>query len=68
MTSGKVSFLEEFPEREDFAPKEREWVGLTGYEIRETIRGTVQEVTVSQMVYCVAVAKSIEAKLKEKNA
>lgn len=46
----------------------REWVGLTGYEIRETIRGTVQEVTVSQMVYCVAVAKSIEAKLKEKNA
>lgn len=49
------------------AEKEREWVGLTGYEIRETIRGTIEEVTISQMVYCVAVAKSIEAKLKEKN-
>lgn len=28
VTSGKVSFLEEFPEREDAAPQKREWVGL----------------------------------------
>ena len=61
------NLAEEVVEGFDHLEKKREWVGLTGYEIRERIRGTIDEVTVSQMVYCVAVAKSIEAKLKEKN-
>jgi hypothetical protein len=48
--------------------RNREWVGLTDEQLKETIRETIESVTVSQLVYSVAFARAIEAKLKEKNA
>ena len=62
VTSGKVSFLEEFPEREDFAPKEREWVGLSDKQAIE-IRSCCHMFE-DPLVYCM---EAVESALKAKN-
>jgi hypothetical protein len=49
------------------APR-REWVGLTGGEIRLIVRKSVEGVTVSESVLFRAVARAVETALKEKNA
>jgi hypothetical protein len=48
-------------------PPRREWLGLKPEEIKEVVHNTVEKVTVSESVLFRAVARDIEAALKEKN-
>ena len=62
--------LPEDPENWDAVYKEppkREWVGLTDEEIKKIYRTTIERITVEEAVMCYAVARDIEAKLKDKN-
>jgi hypothetical protein len=45
----------------------REWQGLTEEQVKEVVHNTVEKVTVSESILFRAVARAIEAKLKERN-
>jgi hypothetical protein len=48
-------------------PPRREWQGLTEEQVKEVVHNTVEKVTVSESILFRAVARAIEAKLKERN-
>jgi hypothetical protein len=45
----------------------REWVSLTEEQVKEVVHNTVEKVTVSESILFRAVARAIEAALKERN-
>ena len=49
------------------APVSKPWVSLTDEEVKQVYQTTIEHVTVSESVMFRALAKAIEAKLKEKN-
>ena len=48
-------------------PPRREWQGLTEEQVKEVVHNTVEKVTVSESILFRAVARAIEAALKERN-